>query len=418
MMRLHGRKSPSSEAAAETAASKGVTRRRFLAGGALAGAAAMATISLAGCSGTDDKKETTGEPQVITDDSKIINVTEDYKVVDVDLKAAQSWNLPLGTLLFNTDGDWVSAMMAPESARSVNTLGVLSLSSGSLTTLVETPTQGSGYGFHDVRCGTDVLAWVEEDYSTGDWVLVAQSLSAGALQGDPVKLDAGNADWEPARIAATGSTVIWQKMPLASGSKRSSASHCYRWTAGDKEGAELCESPGRFATTPRISDGILCIVPRVDADKGTYYGLTAIDLGNGQTVDRLVFPENVRPFEAVYMGESFAFSVEADYGYGGSLGSMGSFIGREGGPYVYLAREPLSCICGKGTRYLIKVRSSHVLVDTEAKTYGTLTAPSGCLDFGDYSASEGTTGSFLTYATLRSDETGLPESVSARLFSL
>ena len=65
-------------------------------------------------------------------------------------------------------------------------------------------------------------------------------------------------------------------------------------------------------------------------------------------------PETVSPFEAVFMGESFAFSVEANYGYGGSLGNMGTFIGNSGGPFVYLSREPLACVTGKGSLYVIK----------------------------------------------------------------
>lgn len=394
------------------------TRRKFVVGSTLAGVATLATISLSGCTGGGDTKETTGEPQVITDDSKIVNVTEDYKAVDVDLAPAQSWNLPLGTLLFHSEGSWAAAMMAPESARVANTLGVLSLTSGELVTLVEKPTQGASFGFHDVRCGSDVLVWVEADYTTGDWAVIGQGMSGGTLTGDPVKLDSGNADWEPARLAAAGSTAIWLKMPLASGSKRSSASHCYRWNVGDTEGRDLYESPGRFATNPRVSEGILTVAPRVKADEGTYYGLTAISLDTGKTVDQLVMPQSVSPFEAVYMGDSFAFSVEADYGFGGSLGNMGSFIGREGGPYVYLGREPLACIAGKGSRYVIKVRSSHVLIDTEAQTYGTVLAPNATLDYGDYPASEGVTDQFVVYSTIRGAQTGLPESVNARVFNL
>lgn len=396
-----------------------VSRRSLVKGTALAGAA-LTAISLAGCgdAGDDNSIKLTGEPQVIEDDSLIVNVIDEFKSVDNTLAEQASWDLPLGTLPFHSEGLWAALLQCPESARSVNTLGVISLSSGNVSTLVETPTQGKAFGFHAVRCSESVFAWVEMNYRTGDWLLIAQALSNGGLTGEPVELDRGNADWEPARFATTGATVIWQKMPLASGSKRAEASHCYAWNVGDAEGTEIYESKGRFATWPQVSDGMLTITPRVKQDEGTYYGLTALDIQNSyKLTDQLVMPSTVAPFEAVYMNGSFAFSVEANYGYGGVLGNMGTFIGREGGPYTYLSREPLACVAGKGSRYLIKVRSSHVMVDTEAQEYSVLVAPDRCLDYGDYPASVGTTDNFVTYATVRDDE-GLPSVVRLRVFGL
>ena len=82
----------------------GITRRRFVAGSAAATAAAAAAVSLAGCSGDSNGNETTGEPQVIEDDSLIIDALDEYKGVDNTLKAANTWTLPLGTQLFHSDG--------------------------------------------------------------------------------------------------------------------------------------------------------------------------------------------------------------------------------------------------------------------------------------------------------------------------
>ena len=186
---------------------------------------------------------------------------------------------------------------------------------------------------------------------------------------------------------------------------------------GDAKAKDLYESPGRFATWPRVSGGYLTIAPRVNTEEGTFYGITALDLDGGKMVDQLVMPQNVSPFEAVYMNGTFAFSVEANYGYGGGLGNMGTFIGREGGPFVYLSREPLACVAGKGSRYLIKARSSHFVVDTEAKTYAILPAPDKATDYGDYHASEGETDRFVTFATVRGDN-GLPAAVQVRVFPL
>ncbi len=56
--------------------------------------------------------------------------------------------------------------------------------------------------------------------------------------------------------------------------------------------------------------------------------------GNNTKRAQLVLPSSVSPFEAVYMGDTFVFSIEAAYSGVGSLGNMGTYIGNEGGPYL------------------------------------------------------------------------------------
>ena len=216
-----------------------------------------------------------------------------------------------------------------------------------------------------------------------------------------------------------GSQVVWLKMPSTTGNKTSSSSHCYIWSMADGSKTNVYTSPGRFATHPRVSDGTLTIVPRVKEDEGTYYGMTALDLAdsNFRQLDQLVLPASVRPFEAVYLNETFAFSIEATYSDSGMLGKMGTFIGREGGPFVYVSREPAAVACGKGARYFVKTRSSTCVIDTDAQTYGVISCPDRSLDYGDYPASEGLTDNLVTYATIK-DSQGIPESVTARVFTL
>lgn len=394
----------------------GITRRGFVLGGAAAGAATL----LAGCSsktGTSD--DAAGEPQVIKDDSKIVSITDEYEAVDIDLEPTASWALPLGTLLYYCDGDVSAAMMAPASAQHANTLGVLSLSDGSLTTLVEDPVEGTGYAFYDVRATDNVFAWIEMNYANSAWKLYAQGLSGVSRTGDAVELDRGGKDYDPPLFTAYGSSVIWYKMPASGGSKTSSDSYCYRQSLDESKPETVWKSTGRFASAPRVSDGILTITPRVRNDEGVYYGMTAIDLVDGNNTKRaqLVLPSSVSPFEAVYMGDRFVFSIEATYSGVGSLGNMGTYIGNEGGPYLFLSREPLACAAGKKNKFLVKVQSSHFLIDTSAKTYGSLLSPDRALEYGDYPATAGKSDTFLTYATVRNSQ-GVPETVAARLFSL
>lgn len=394
----------------------GITRRGFVLGGAATGAAAV----LAGCSkktGTSD--DAAGEPQVIKDDSKIVSITDEYEAVDIDLEPAASWTLPLGTLLYYCDGDYAAAMMAPASALHANTLGVLNLGDGSLTTLIEDPIEGTGYAFYDVRAGDGVFAWVEMNFANSSWKLYAQNLAGSSLTGNAVELDRGGENYDPPLFTAYESSVIWYKMPSSGGTKTSNDSYCYRQSLSESKAEAIWKSTGRFASAPRVSDGILTISPRVHNDEGVYYGMTAIDLTDGNNTKRaqLVLPSSVSPFEAVYMGDTFVFSIEATYNGVGSLGNMGTYIGNEGGPYLFLSREPLACAAGRKNKYLVKVQASHFLIDTSAKTYGSLLSPDRALEYGDYPATAGKSDSFLTYATVRNSQ-GIPETVTARLFSL
>lgn len=397
---------------------RGVSRRGFVVGSALSAMAAGVAAALGGCSksSSDDGKD--GKPQVITDNSKIISVTDDYKYKSFDMKPVATWTLPLGTLLFHSDGPYCAAMMAPESARHVNTLGVLSLESGTLTTLLEEPVHKSNYGFFDVRCATGIFAWVEMNFSTLAWTLYAQPLSQGTLTGKPIKIDHGNKNYEPAQFETVGSTIIWYKMPTEPGAKATEESVCYLRGIGDTNTTEIWRSTGRFGSKPHVSDKILTITPRVRNSEGVYYGMTAIDLANNNVKRaQLVLPSGVKPFEAVYFNDVFAFSIEQSYSDVGSLGEMGTYIGVEGGPYLSYSREPFACVCGKGTRYVVKTKSSHVIFDSKTKTYDAIASPDRTVGFGDFPATQGKSSKFVTFSATR-DAQGIPESVTARVFEL
>ncbi|WP_291290630.1 hypothetical protein [Enorma sp.] len=398
---------------------RNISRRSFTIGSIAAAGAGMAAISLTSCS--SDNRPSTGEPQVVTDSSLMVNVLDgDYEYTDSTLASSEAWLLPLGTVLFHGGGcTWAAAMLTPESVSHINTLGVLSLASGNLSTVKEEPTQGTTYTYFDVRCSDTVMAWIEINYIDRSWVLFGQGLSNGTLTGSPVKLDEGDADWEPPRITAWQDSIIWQKMPLSTGSKSGESSHCYIWTLGSDEGVDIWESHGRFATTPRVSENLLTITPRVHEDEGVYYGLTALDLTTEgfDQVDQLVMPSRVSPLDAEYLNGTFAFSVEASYDGAGNLGNMGSYFGVAGGPFTYVRREPLSQITGNGSTYLVKSQSSHLIIDTEAQTYGALYSPDRSIQYGDFPATEGLSSQVLTFATVRS-ASGVPEGVQARVFQL
>ena len=127
------------------------------------------------------------------------------------------------------------------------------------------------------RCWSSA-SWLELDLVTRDWWLYASSFSDGALTGETKTLWQGTSDYDPAPFACSGTKVVWQVQPSTSGAKTAEKSYCYVWTSGAGDATAAVESPGRFATKPSVSNGYVVVSPRVHADEGTYYGITAYTL--------------------------------------------------------------------------------------------------------------------------------------------
>ena len=178
---------------------------------------------------------------------------------------------------------------------------------------------------------------------------------------------------------------------------------------GDNDHITVWESLGHFATQPRVCNNVLTISPRVRADEGTYYGMTAVDLSdsNFRQLDQLVLPAASVPSRlSTWAIPSLSLS-RASYNGAGSLGNMGTFVGREGGPYIYVSREPAACPAARTAQYIVKTRASYYVVNTQEETYAVLSCPDRSLDYGEYPASEGTCDQFLTYATVKNEQ-GIP----------
>ena len=365
-----------------------LTRRGFFRTTAAAGAAAAAVQVLAGCS-----------------------------------HPAEETVPPLGNVLHEGEGTWLPVTTAGASAMPMVKCSAFSLSTGELTEVVAEPITPNSPNvvIYDARCSDSAYAWVELDTLTKNWSLYAASFANGTLSGSPNTLWQGDADWDPPRFAVTGNKVIWQVMPSLSGNKTSEMSHCYLWKTGAANATDVVESLGRFATSPSVSGNTVTLSPRVRNEEGTFYGITAYSLADDleTIVDRLVMPENVRPFHAVRMGDVFALSVEASYGYGGLLGSMGTYIGTAEGDFASVPLEPFANIAGsKNGLFVVKSRASYYVVDIKNHGYTFLGAADRCVDYGEYPARVGETDTFVTFATIKNPDTGYPASVLVRAFAL
>ena len=164
----------------------------------------------------------------------------------------------------------------------------------------------------------------------------------------------------------------------------------------------------------------MVLTPRVHADQGVYYGITAYTLDDNLATKaaQLVMPSTVKPFRASYVGGRFLVSVEASYSSGGLLGKMGTYIGTESEGFVKLDREPSEGGCGKGNVFVIKSRSSYFVIDLDAQTYTGISSVDRAVDYGEYPAREGACSSFVTFSTVKDATTGYPASVTVRTFDL
>lgn len=399
-----------------------LTRRGFFKASAAAGATTVAATALSACG--SGSSEDTSDPVVVDSDSAVDVMADGspYQFEDdYGFTLEATWSLPLGTVLRPSEGTWIAATLAGSSAIPMCKGGALSTESGTLAEVVSAPLGASTTTvIYDVACSDKVYAWVELDVTTRSWSLYASKFSDGALEGETQKLWDGISDYDPAPLAVSGSKVIWQVQPALSGSKTSQHSYCYIWSTGDSEAKRAVESPGRFATRPTVSGDVCVLTPRVRSDEGTYYGATAYSISDNlsKQVDQLVLPASVKPFRATRVGEKFLISIEASYSSGGLLSKMGTYIGTRSGDFVKIDREPSECPAGSGSIYVIKSRSSYVVVDTQNQKYSALLSADRSVDYGEYPARCGDNELFVTFATVKDADTGYPASVTVRAFRL
>lgn len=400
-----------------------VTRRGFFRTAAATGVVAATIPVLGGCKNPVEDV-IPSDPVIVEEDAATTILGEDgaYTYIEREFESKGEWQLPLGNVPHEGEGTWLPVTTAGASAMPMVKCSALSLESGELTEVVANPITPNSPNvvIYDARCSDSAYAWVELDTLTKAWSLYAASFSNGALSGAPNTLWQGDADWDPPRFAVTGNKVIWQVMPSLNGNKTSEMSHCYLWRTGASDATDVVESLGRFATAPSVSNGTVTLTPRVRNEEGTYYGITAYSLSDDLStiVDRLVMPENVRPFHAVRMGDVFALSVEASYGYGGLLGSMGTYIGTAEGNFASVPLEPFANVAGKDGLFVVKSRASYYVVDTKQQGYTFLSAANRCVDYGEYPARVGETDTFVTFSTIKDVDTGYPASVLVRAFAL
>ncbi len=396
-----------------------LSRRGFLRGAAAATAAGAAIGVLPGCAHPADE-HVVPEP-LIVDTDRSISILDEYEEADFDLRERETWSLPLGSVLHEAVGTWVPVTQAGSSASPMVKGCAFSTADGTLSEVIP-DVLGDTHTvvIYDVRCSDSVYAWVELDVLTHAWRLYASEFSNGKIQGKASELWSANENYDPPGFVCTGNSVLWQITPSLVGNKTSELSRCYLWNVGDSDAKLVVESPGRFPIAPCVSNDVVVLAPRVRADEGVYYGITAYSLDDDlkTIVDQMVLPPTIKPFYATRVGERFAVSIEANYSSGGMFGTMGTYIGPSDGPFVRLSREPSANVAGNEDVFIIKSRTSYFVVNVRKATYSVLTAANRCVDYGEFPVRVGESLDFITFATVKDELSGFPSSVTVRSFRL
>lgn len=393
---------------AGTAGGPVISRRNLIIGAVGIGAVAAlggGAAYLSSQSSQDDDVTTLEVPESSVTSSEDLG---DAAPAEEHMTLTGSFDLEYGTLVWASD-DQVAACLVPgETANPLCQAGILSLSSGNLTIVLD-QAQGTAEGFqiYEARATSRGMVWVEADILENAWRVYTATLSSDGTLGTPAKVDEGGGDWETPSIAAVGSRAFWEIMPKRESGASSEDSLLKAASFGSSDVQTICTSTGRFATPPYAADGAVVATPRTNTS-GVHYQLTRLDAESGQVTDTLVLPQSMSPLEAGYGDTGFMFSFDAIYNYGGGIANLGTYCpaqdARNGdyssAPWFRFARTPSAAPAWCGGYLMVKSTNSVCGIDLATGTWFSLGVDNGADDYGDYLATTGSHSTVVTYSNI------------------
>ena len=309
----------------------------------------------------EGKKEATVNSISVPEDA--VNALSDYSQADYTqhVKAAGSYKLTYGTLVW-ADNDTVAACLVPgESASPLNTVSLLYLSNGKTASILSAA-QGAneGYEIVDVRCSENGLIWTESSAYESAWRVYTAKLSNGSAA-SITQVDQGDGNWLIPSIAAVGETAFWQVCPNTSGESAAERSALKSARFGSGDVAVPYTSKKAFATRVTSADDGVVITPRAEA-QGTYYQLTKISAKDNSTVDQMTLPSSMTPDLASYGRSGFSFGFSSIYNFGGGIANLGTYTPRsaanaynyDGLQWFRFSRSPITAPCWSGEWFVVK----------------------------------------------------------------
>ncbi len=396
-----------------------ITRRTMIKGTAAAAAAVGVSSVLTGCG--KDKEDSNSQPAVIPEDQGI-DMLATFTEASLPYSGENQWSAPLGTILLPTHTDQIPCIASGNTPSHMTKATLMSTSSHKMIDVVsEVMENNSNWVIYTSACSTQLYVWVELNMLDYSWKLYGVPLDDFESKKKSL-LWSSDHNFDPPSVVCVDNRAYWQVMPSLQGDKTSSTSYCYMWALGDTEAKAVVESQGRFAAPIEVSGENIILTPRQKVGKGgVYYAISVYPIKDdfNTVFDSLVLPIGVAPLYATYIEDKFVFSVEATYDERGLLGKMGTFIGNKTDGFYYLNREPFARVTGNGKGvFFIKSRSSYLVFDIENKTYSTLNSTDRCVDYGEYPVTSGLSDRFITFTTVKSEETGYPFEVIVRMLDI
>ena len=385
-----------------------VSRRAFLFGTAAVGtAAAAAGLGLTGCESIGADSGAVSYLKVPETSLVTMNDFEALDSYDDRIQLVNTYEIPYGTLLWANDEEVAACLLPTSSGSPLTQIGLLFFGNGNLDTIVSNAVGASDHHeIYDVRATAKGLIWTEANILRGTWRIYTAALSEGALSGDPVLVEEGDAAYETPMLAVSDSRAFWQVVPRtpndAGLTSRLMSSEFGRNTA-----TCVYENVRRMGTPPYSSGESVTIAPRLD-ESTTYFRLTNINALKGETNDTMTLPGGMKPLEAGYGKTGFMFSFANIYDYGEGISNLGTYVPMSlpaDGDYSSVqwfgfARTPTAPPAWCNNLLIVKSSYSVCGVNLNEGTYFAIDVDDGAEDYGDYLATTGMRNSFVTYTNI------------------
>ena len=410
---IKGKAAPSQDAGPGTGVNQDrpgktlVSRRKFLYGvigvGAVAAVGAGAFALNAHSAGSD------GDIDYLDVPESALTTLADFDVIDSYAERVHvtgTYDLPYGTLVWVNDDSIAACLLPTETGSPLTQIGILSLSTGNVTTILEKPVGSSEhFEVYDVRATSSGMIWTEANVLEGTWRIYATRFNNGA-PGNFALLEEGDSTYDTPMLAAVGTHAYWQVLPKLPNDD-GLPSRLMTATFGSSDATCAFESSRRMGTPPYSTENSVVITPRVDSST-VYYQLTNIDAESGKVVNTLTLPSAMHPLEAGFGRNGFMFSFSDIYNYGGAIANLGTYTpfskpsDSEYGSAQWFgfARTPTAAPAWCENLLIVKSSYSVCGVDLDARQYFAIDVDNGADTYGEYLASSGTRKLFVTYTNV------------------
>lgn len=326
-----------------------------------------------------------------------------------------SYELELGTLVWVNDDAYAACLIPTEGANPLTQVGLLSLSSGNVSTVLEAAVGADDkFEIYDVRATSKALVWVEANILDSIWRVYSATTDGASLTSSPTIMEEqSTTNWETPTITIVGKKVFWQMQPQEDGPLDGEHS-VLKWAdAGSNDTATLWETRRTFGCAPYGGNDCVVIAPR-QKDSNSYYQLTCLDASSGEVRDTCVLPASYVPSHVGYGKNGFMFCLDAIYNTDDDegIGNLGTYTAADAAGaganvdtlntlnWFTFARTPYAAPCWCGNYFIVKSTTAVCGIDISEGEYFILDVDSGAQDYGEFLATEGTRDTVVTYTNI------------------